>query len=71
MPRTVLGLEGEAYAAAPARMAAATVSGGVTYDGLIALTALEHDLELLSRDRRAARSYRALGVRFRLIELAC
>lgn len=49
------------------RLAAARVSGGATYDGLIALTALEHDLELLSRDRRAARTYRALGVRFQLL----
>lgn len=50
-----------------ARLAAAEVSGGATYDGLIGLTALEHDLELMSRDRRAARTYRALGVNFQLL----
>jgi predicted nucleic acid-binding protein len=55
------------HASAPERLAAAGISGGATYDGLIALTALEHDLELLSRDRRAARTYRALGARFHLI----
>lgn len=55
------------HACAPKRLAVAGVSGGATYDGLIALTAIEHDLELLSRDRRAARTYRALGARFRLI----
>jgi predicted nucleic acid-binding protein len=49
------------------RLAEADVSGGATYDGLIGLTALEHELELLSCDHRAARTYRALGVRFRLI----
>jgi predicted nucleic acid-binding protein len=49
------------------RLAAAEVSGGATYDGLIGLTALQHDLELMSRDRRAARTYRALGVRFQLL----
>ncbi len=49
------------------RLADAQISGGATYDGLIALTALDHDLELVSRDHRAARVYRALGVRFRLI----
>jgi predicted nucleic acid-binding protein len=38
------------------------------HDSLIALTALEHDLELLTRDRRAVRSYRVLGVRFTLLE---
>ncbi len=53
---------------APERLAAAGVSGGATYDGLIALTAIAHDMELVSRDRRAARTYRALGARFRLIE---
>ncbi len=60
-------LDADAHGAAPARLAAAHVSGGATYDGLIALTALAHDLELLSRDRRAARIYRALGVRFNLL----
>jgi predicted nucleic acid-binding protein len=60
-------LDAGACAAAPKRMAAAGVSGGAAYDGLIALTALEHDLELVSRDTRAARTYRALGVRFRLL----
>jgi predicted nucleic acid-binding protein len=56
------------HANAPKRLALVGVKGGATYDGLIALTALEHDLELVSRDRRAARTYRALGARFRLIE---
>jgi predicted nucleic acid-binding protein len=55
------------HAGAPERLAAAGISGGATYDGLIALTALEHNLELLSRDHRAARTYRALGARFQLL----
>jgi predicted nucleic acid-binding protein len=67
LPRTVVALPGDAYATAPERMAAAAVSGGAAYDGLIALTALAHDLELVSRDGRAARSYRVLGARFRLL----
>ena len=49
------------------RLAEAQISGGATYDGLIALTALDHEIELISRDRRAARVYRALGVCFRLL----
>lgn len=49
------------------RLADAQISGGATYDGLIALTALDHDIELISRDHRAARIYRALGVRFRML----
>jgi predicted nucleic acid-binding protein len=68
LPSTHATLSADVYAKAPARLAAAGVSGGATYDGLIALTAVEHDLELLTRDRRAVRSYRALNVRFTLVE---
>ena len=67
LPRARVTLEAELHSSAPARLAAAGVSGGATYDGLIALSALEHDLELLSRDQRAARTYRALGVHFQLL----
>lgn len=68
LPSAYLTLDANSCAKAPSRLAAAGVSGGASYDGLIALTALEHDLELVSRDRRAAPSYRALGVRFVLLE---
>lgn len=68
LPSRYLTLDAGSCAKTTGLLAAAGVSGGATYDGLIALTALEHDLELLSRDRRAARSYRALGVRFVLLE---
>ena len=67
LPRELVTLEADGHASALGRLAAARISGGATYDGLIALTALEHDLLLLSRDRRAARTYRALGVRFQLL----
>ena len=67
LPSLVVTLEADAHARSPERLAAAQVSGGATYDGLIALTALAHDLELLSADSRAARTYRALGVRFQLL----
>jgi predicted nucleic acid-binding protein len=67
LPSTFLTLDASNHANAPSRLAAVGISGGATYDGLIALTALEHDLELLSRDRRAARTYRALGTRFQLL----
>jgi toxin FitB len=68
LPATYAALDANQSARVPGRLAAAGVSGGATYDGLIALTALEHDLELLTRDRRAVRSYRALGVRYTLVE---
>jgi predicted nucleic acid-binding protein len=67
LPSKHVTLEAGSHAGAPKRLAAAGISGGATYDGLIALTALEHDLELLSRDGRAARTYRALGARFQLL----
>jgi predicted nucleic acid-binding protein len=62
-----VALDADDYASLLERFAAAGVSGGATYDGLIALTALEHGLELLSLDRRATRTYRALGVDFQLL----
>jgi toxin FitB len=68
LPSSRVTLDADIYAAVPERLARAGVAGGSTYDGLIALTALEHELELISRDRRAARAYRALGVRFTLLE---
>lgn len=67
IPPTYVVLEADSYAKALHRLAAAGISGGATYNGLIALTALEHDLQLVSRDGRAARTYRALGIDFRLL----
>jgi predicted nucleic acid-binding protein len=67
LPAVHAMLDASGYTAAPGQMAAASVSGGAAYDGLIGLTALKHNLELVSRDTRAARTYRALGVRFRLL----
>lgn len=49
------------------RLASARVSGGATYDGLVALEAAEHDHELLTLDERAVEAYIRLGVRFRLL----
>lgn len=43
------------------------IAGGSVYDALVAATALEHDLVLVSRDRRAADTYRSLGVRLELL----
>lgn len=43
------------------------VSGGATYDGVIALTAAQHRATLVTRDARAAATYRACGVTFELL----
>jgi predicted nucleic acid-binding protein len=67
LPSTRVALGADGYSSSLETLARARVSGGATYDGLIALTAREHDLILVSRDRRAARTYRALGVQFQLL----
>lgn len=41
--------------------------GGAIYDALVGGTAREAGARLLSRDRRAAHVYRALGVEYRLL----
>jgi PIN domain-containing protein len=48
----------------PGTLAAASVAGGSTYDGLIALEARAHGQPLLTLDRRAEATYRRLGVDF-------
>lgn len=50
-----------------ALLAAAGVSGGATYDGLVALEARAGSCTLLTLDERAQSTYRRLGVDFRLI----
>jgi len=43
------------------------LSGGAFYDGLVAATAREHRLPLITCDRRAEPTYRALGVTYELL----
>ncbi len=44
------------------------LSGGSVYDAQVAAVAVEHNLELVSRDRRAQGTYARLGVRLRLLD---
>jgi predicted nucleic acid-binding protein len=46
----------------------AGVRGGALYDALIAATAVAHDAEVLSADRRALPTYRAMGAAVRFID---
>jgi predicted nucleic acid-binding protein len=48
-------------------LAAVDVAAGAVYDALIALTAREHGLGLISLDRRASAVYERLDVRYELI----
>jgi predicted nucleic acid-binding protein len=49
------------------RLAKAGVSGGATYDGIVALTTAEHGAQLITRDLRAAATYESLGVSFEVV----
>jgi predicted nucleic acid-binding protein len=50
------------------RCRASEVDGGAVYDALVGLTAAGSDLTLLTRDERAARTYRRLDIDFDLMD---
>lgn len=51
-----------------ARLAETGIVGGSVYDGLVGQSALVNGRRLLTRDRRAERTYRALGVNYQTVE---
>lgn len=55
------------YRYAIAELTNCGVSGGATYDGLIALVARNANLKLLTLDKRASRTYEAVGVEYELL----
>ena len=62
-----LALSPMAMKALPAQLADWGVTGGASYDALIAATAMEFGAELISLDTRAITTYRLVGVRHRLL----
>ena len=64
---TAAVLDSRSARSAPAALAAAGVSGGATYDGLVALAARSAGLPLATRDRRAQSTYRLLDVAVELL----
>lgn len=58
----VVSLAGPQHRALIADLARSGVSGGAVYDALVGATAAAHSLTLLTRDRRAQRTYDALGI---------
>lgn len=54
-------------AALLARLPALGLAGGSVYDALVAATAAEHALTLVSRDRRALATYQAIGATVQLL----
>lgn len=67
LPWDVIDLSAAARIPLIERFAEAGVSGGAVYDGVVGRTAREHGLTLVTRDRRAMRTYDALGVSCRLV----
>lgn len=61
------GLTPERQSGLVGELAAVGVSGGAVYDAIVALSAGEFNLVLLSLDRRAAKTYRALDAEFELL----
>lgn len=68
LPWAVIDLPSPARPRLIERLAQAKVLGGAVYDGLVGLTAREHGLTLLTRDRRARRTYDALGVGYTVLQ---
>lgn len=62
-----LGLSAAAQRLALGRLQGLGISGGPTYDGLIAITAAAHDATLVTLDRRAIRTYALVGVEVELL----
>jgi len=69
-PAPWLSLDGDGLRGALQRAVQAGVRGGALYDALIGATALSHGAEILSADRRALATYRAIGVGARLLDSA-
>lgn len=60
-------LDDATVAGLPSLLAAHGVAGGAVYDAMVGLSAKRADVGLLTRDRRAAATYTALGVEFRFV----
>jgi len=50
------------------RLAESGIVGGSVYDALVGQAAAVNGRTLLTRDRRAERTYRSLGVNYRIVE---
>ena len=64
---TVLWLDAAATEDLVRRLGPLGISGGAVYDALVGEAAAQHDAPLLTRDRRAVRTYDLLGVEHELI----
>ncbi len=67
LERPPISLPPASYYKTLERLASNEVLGGAVYDGLIAATAEQAGLRLLSFDRRAARTYAMLDVDYEIL----
>lgn len=66
-PPPYLALPQEEHDALVERLTTEGVHGGAVYDGLVGATAAATGSVLLTRDARAAATYRALGVMYEML----
>lgn len=67
LTREPVGLAPSSYPIVLRALAEGEIVGGAVYDGLIAATATERGLHLLSLDRRAVRTYAAIGTDYEIL----
>jgi predicted nucleic acid-binding protein len=67
-PDPYLTLDGKGYLDLVRKLAALGITGGASYDALIATTALQADATLLTCDRRAVDTYQRCGARISLVQ---
>lgn len=60
--KSVMPLDEESQRSALGTLAAAGISGGAVYDGIVALTVRQAGARLCTRDRRARATYESLGI---------
>lgn len=65
--RPAVGLSASSYFEVLGELARGEILGGAIYDGLIAAAAAQADIRLLSLDRRAVRTYAALGADYEVL----
>ncbi len=63
-----IGLNSRQAGALFGRLGSIGIVGGAVYDALVAEAARVHDTTLLTRDRRAQRTYDLLGVNHRYVD---
>lgn len=67
-PQPLLLLSERGHRELVALVARSAIAGGATYDALVAFAAREAGASLLTRDRRAATTYEAVGVEFEILD---